>query len=297
MTPRGAVREINLDGLPDNQRNWINDHTIYTHGYGFYAAYGNQRRPRVTRSSSRADGRRRPRRVRAARLLRRALPDLLRRRAPAVRRRASSTSRRVVTARSSVNNTYAGSGGVPRSARALRRLAYAIKYREANFLLSDAVNGSSRILDHRAPPSGSRRSPVAAARRQRLPRGRRGPGPVDRRRLHDLGELPQQPAHRARRGDVRLGGPALQRRHRRRRAGQLRAQRGQGDGRRLRRQRQALRLGHRRPDAQGVEQGLPGVGAPPLGDLGRPHGAHPLPAGPAQGAARAAHRVPRDEPG
>ena len=38
-----AVREINLLGLPDNQRNWLNDHTVYTHGYGFYAAYGNQR--------------------------------------------------------------------------------------------------------------------------------------------------------------------------------------------------------------------------------------------------------------
>ena len=38
-----AVREINLEGLPDNQRNWLNDHTVYTHGYGFYAAYGNQR--------------------------------------------------------------------------------------------------------------------------------------------------------------------------------------------------------------------------------------------------------------
>ncbi len=34
---------------------------------------------------------------------------------------------------------------------ALRRFAYAVKYREANFLLSDAVNGSSRILDHRSP--------------------------------------------------------------------------------------------------------------------------------------------------
>jgi len=51
-----AVREINLDGLPDNQRNWLNDHTVYTHGYGFYAAYGNQRTARVTPSSSRAVG-------------------------------------------------------------------------------------------------------------------------------------------------------------------------------------------------------------------------------------------------
>ncbi|WP_336923800.1 UPF0182 family membrane protein [Aquipuribacter sp. SD81] len=38
-----AVRELNLNGLPPAQRNWINDHTVYTHGYGVVAAYGNQR--------------------------------------------------------------------------------------------------------------------------------------------------------------------------------------------------------------------------------------------------------------
>ena len=36
-----AVRELNLTGLPAAQRNWINDHTVYTHGYGFVAAHGN----------------------------------------------------------------------------------------------------------------------------------------------------------------------------------------------------------------------------------------------------------------
>ena len=30
-------------------------------------------------------------------------------------------------------------------------MAYAIKYRELNFLLSDAVNADSRLLDHRTP--------------------------------------------------------------------------------------------------------------------------------------------------
>ena len=30
-------------GLPDAQRNWANEHTVYTHGYGMIAAYGNQR--------------------------------------------------------------------------------------------------------------------------------------------------------------------------------------------------------------------------------------------------------------
>ncbi|WNB86137.1 UPF0182 family protein [Cellulomonas sp. ATA003] len=35
-----AVRELNLEGL-GTQRTWVNDHTIYTHGFGVVAAYGN----------------------------------------------------------------------------------------------------------------------------------------------------------------------------------------------------------------------------------------------------------------
>ncbi len=33
----------------------------------------------------------------------------------------------------------------------LRQAAYAVKYREVNFLLSDAVGKESRLIDHRAP--------------------------------------------------------------------------------------------------------------------------------------------------
>ena len=40
-----AVRELNLAGLPEGQRNWVNDHTVYTHGFGVVAAYGNRRTP------------------------------------------------------------------------------------------------------------------------------------------------------------------------------------------------------------------------------------------------------------
>ena len=35
-----AAREINLEG--NDNRNWVNDHTVYTHGYGVVAAYGNK---------------------------------------------------------------------------------------------------------------------------------------------------------------------------------------------------------------------------------------------------------------
>ncbi|RZS59782.1 UPF0182 family protein [Xylanimonas ulmi] len=40
-----AVRELNLAGLGASQRNWVNDHTVFTHGYGVVAAYGNQTGP------------------------------------------------------------------------------------------------------------------------------------------------------------------------------------------------------------------------------------------------------------
>ncbi|MCI1983824.1 MAG: UPF0182 family protein [Bifidobacteriaceae bacterium] len=35
-----GARELNLDG--NDNRNWINDHTVFTHGYGVVAAYGNK---------------------------------------------------------------------------------------------------------------------------------------------------------------------------------------------------------------------------------------------------------------
>jgi uncharacterized membrane protein (UPF0182 family) len=35
-----GARELNLEG--NDNRNWINDHTVYTHGYGVVAAYGNK---------------------------------------------------------------------------------------------------------------------------------------------------------------------------------------------------------------------------------------------------------------
>ncbi|MDN5895027.1 MAG: UPF0182 family protein, partial [Nocardioides sp.] len=38
-----GVRELNQDGLPEDSKNWTNLHTVYTHGYGMIAAYGNQR--------------------------------------------------------------------------------------------------------------------------------------------------------------------------------------------------------------------------------------------------------------
>ena len=35
------MRELNLAGIPTGSHNFANDHTVYTHGQGFVAAYGN----------------------------------------------------------------------------------------------------------------------------------------------------------------------------------------------------------------------------------------------------------------
>ena len=291
-----AVREINLEGLPDGQRNWLNDHTVYTHGYGFYAAYGNQRTTEGDPVFFEGGG-----------------LSAIGEYEPRMYFGELSPAYSVVGAEKgapprefdfpaggegdvAVQNTYAGNGGVPIGST-LRRLAYAIKYREANFLLSDAVNGDSRILDHRSPTErvervapwlrldGNVYPAVVEGRVQWIVDGFTTSANYPNSRLIELAEATSDSV--AQRSNVVTVG-----------AGQVNYVRNAvkatvdaytGDG-------EALRLGHQGPDAQGVEQRVPRLGAAALRDLRRPDGPHPLPAGPAQGAARAAHRVPRHQP-
>ncbi len=56
-----AAREVNIDGLPDAQKKWANEKTVYTHGYGLIAAYGNQRDAQTSRSPTTAARRSSPR--------------------------------------------------------------------------------------------------------------------------------------------------------------------------------------------------------------------------------------------
>ena len=147
-----AAREINLDGVPDGQRNWLNDHTVYTHGYGFVAAYGNQRTAEGDPVFFSSGLKTHP-----------DLGDF----EPRIYFGENSPDYSIVGAPPGAterefdypddsgpggqrNNTYEGTGGVPIGSFA-RKAAYAVKYSEPKFLLSDAVNGSSRLLDHRSP--------------------------------------------------------------------------------------------------------------------------------------------------
>ncbi|GAA2492401.1 UPF0182 family protein [Terrabacter carboxydivorans] len=141
-----AARELDLNGVPDAQRNWLNDHTVYTHGYGVVAAKGNTResdgRPTFFESQIGTQG-------------------ALGKYEPRIYFGENSPEYSIVGGNKQefdypdpkgtgqINYTYAGTGGVQLDA--IKRLAYAVKYREINFLLSDAVTNDSRVLDHRTP--------------------------------------------------------------------------------------------------------------------------------------------------
>jgi uncharacterized membrane protein (UPF0182 family) len=146
-----AVRELDLKGVPDSQRNWVNDHTVYTHGFGLVAAYGNR---------SGQDGQ--------PVFYEQNIPPVgpLGAFEPRIYFGESSPSYSIVggpkggatreldypisNATGQQNNTYAGKGGVNIGTFA-RKAAYAIKYRELKILLSNTVTAESRLLDHRTP--------------------------------------------------------------------------------------------------------------------------------------------------
>lgn len=145
-----------------------------------------------------------------------------------------------------------------------------MKYREPKFLLSDAVNSDSRLLDHRSP-----RERVERVAPWLTVDGNAYPAVVDGRvkwivdaytttarypnsRLTDLAEATSDSVSE-RSSSVVVAG-----------AGQVNYIRNSVkatvdayDG-----QVKALRLGHQGPDPQGLEQGVPRRGLPDVGDVG-----------------------------
>jgi uncharacterized membrane protein (UPF0182 family) len=146
-----AVRELDLNGIPANQRNWLNDHTVYTHGFGLVAAFGNQRTP---------DG--------APVFYERNIPQAgeLPKFEPRIYFGEQSPSYSIVgapTDQSPVEfdypdasssgerrTKYTGRGGVAMGTFA-RRFAFAIAQQDLNILVSDRINARSRILFDRHP--------------------------------------------------------------------------------------------------------------------------------------------------
>jgi len=147
-----AVREINLNGISEGQRNWTNDRTVYTHGYGFVAAYDN-----TAQSTGQPD-------FFAANI---PPTGALEAKQPRVYFGENSPSYSIVGApegsapveldypddaspTGQKNYTYQGSGGVPVGSF-FNRLLFATKFQDSNIILSDLVNSESRILYDRDP--------------------------------------------------------------------------------------------------------------------------------------------------
>ncbi len=148
----GAVREVGLQGLPSEQRNWLNDHTVYTHGFGFVAALGNtsstQGRPSFVSSDIPPQGELGEFEPRIYFGEESPLYSIVG--AP-----PGSTNRELdfpddTTGTGQRNNTYQGGGGVAVGSF-FRKALFAAKYQEANIILSDRVNEESRILYVREP--------------------------------------------------------------------------------------------------------------------------------------------------
>ena len=165
-----AAREMDPNSLSENQRDWINRHTVYTHGNGFIAAQANTVDEAAQDAGSTRGG----------------LPiftvsDLQSNAAAKASEDAEELGIKVDEPRiyygpviasaedgldyaivgeagqgpveydtDNSTYTYDGKGGVD-IGNIFNRLAYTVKYQELNFLLSDRVGGDSKVLYDRDP--------------------------------------------------------------------------------------------------------------------------------------------------
>ena len=145
-----AVRELNISGNPN--RNWINDHLVYTHGFGFAGAYANEQdadgKPKFFLGDippTKTLGEFQPRVYFGENV-----PDY-----SIIGGADSDTEVEFdypddASANGQKNYTYTGKGGVPMG-NLFARAVFAIKYQEQRILLSSLINSKSKILFERNP--------------------------------------------------------------------------------------------------------------------------------------------------
>ena len=148
-----AARELDLNGVPASQRNWNNDHTVYTHGYGVVAAFGDKRSPigepvwaeqdlpsvgdlgkfkqEVYYGESEPDY-----------SIVGAPPGT-----PSVELNIPDTQ---AASTADQTSTYSGDGGVPIGST-FNQLLYSAKFFDSSILLSGRVNKDSKIIYDREP--------------------------------------------------------------------------------------------------------------------------------------------------
>ncbi len=145
-----AIRELNIEGNPS--RNWINDHLVYTHGFGFVAAYGNtvdaDGKPSFLVGDlppTKGLGEFEPRVYFGENVPDYSIIGGKKSNSPVEFDYPDDTS-----ANGQKNYTYTGKGGVSVGST-LNKLIFAIKYGEQRILLSNLINADSKILYNRSP--------------------------------------------------------------------------------------------------------------------------------------------------
>ncbi|MCW2847064.1 MAG: hypothetical protein JWR90_1038 [Marmoricola sp.] len=161
-----AARELHLAGLPDAQKKWANEKTVYTHGYGLIAAFGNQQsadgKPVVTDgepvfgeedlppqgaiSDSQPDKKYRPQIYFGEQSPKYSIVG----RAPGGKNVELDVPQGSGDPGSSRTNTYSGKDGVG-VGDIFHKLLYAVHFGDANIFLSSRVNENSKILYDRTP--------------------------------------------------------------------------------------------------------------------------------------------------
>ena len=138
-----GVRELQQRNLTGQQTNWINEHSVYTHGYGFAAAPADNA---VSSAADFTEGNIPPQ------------GDLTIAQ-PRVYFGEDGVDYSIVGAEGSKTEydgsdqttTYTGLGGVPLS-NIIRRAAFAVKYGQINFLLNNTASAKgARIIFDRSP--------------------------------------------------------------------------------------------------------------------------------------------------
>lgn len=145
-----AARELDLDGL-DN-RNWVNDHTVYTHGYGVVAAYGNKvtsdGQPKFFESGIPTQGKLTDSEQYEPRIY--FSPNASEYFIVGAPDGTKSWEFDYPTGSEGATNTFKGDGG-PKIGNIFSRLLYAIRFGSDQILFSDRVNANSQILYDRSP--------------------------------------------------------------------------------------------------------------------------------------------------
>jgi hypothetical protein len=142
-----GVRELDSANLSGTQANWINQHTVFTHGYGFVAAAANQNVTNGKTPYAEGDipesGPLKAQLKHPEAYFGELLPDYSIVGASGAPQEYNETGNTKIT--------YGGTGGVSLS-NVFTRLAFAVNYKQTNFLLNDAASAKgAKIIFDRDP--------------------------------------------------------------------------------------------------------------------------------------------------